>query len=1322
MPRHLRTACSIGMLLLLPLVLALSAAVHAQDYTYIEETTGWEATYGGPPTMVWHPQVHYVSADSGSPAAPYTSWETAAHTIQDAVDAATTPGAVVLVTNGVYATGGRAVSGMVTNRVTVDRAVVVQSVNGPEVTIIQGPSQREDGEIRGVYLANGAVLSGFTVKNGYVRDDGGGVWCQSTDSVVTNCTLTDNDSYGVGGGVSGGTLINCTISKNFSMGGGGAVDCNLVNCTLADNFAYDGGGGAYDSTLTNCTLISNGGEWAGGAEYCLLNNCTLTNNWTLSKYGGGAARSTLNNCVLAGNRTEHSGGGAYQCTLNNCTLTGNWTTLSLDDYGLGGGGAFDCVLNNCTLTGNSSAGETGGGAVACTLTNCIIYYNSAAATDSPNYRDCTIEYSCTTPLPPGLGNISSDPMFVNFLAGDYHLSPSSPCVNTGTNHDWMLLATDLDRNPRIIFDVVDMGAFEWLPYTYTTNNGTITITGYFGPGGDVVIPETINGLPVTDIWDRSFSGDNSLTSVTIPNGVPYIRFMVFAGCKNLASITIPDSVIGIDSESFAGCISLASITIPDSVTFIGETAFYSCTSLTSVTLPNSVKYIYEKAFERCTSLASVTIPNSVNSIGTRAFNYCTSLTNVTIPDSVNYLGHAAFGHCTNLTSITIPDSVTRIRVGVFESCTSLASVTIPNSVTEIWDWAFRGCTSLTSVTIPDSVTTIGANAFDFCISLTSITIGANVTSIADHAFIECSSLTGVYFKGNAPTLGGADVFVGSDLVTVYYLAGTMGWEATYGGRPTALWGPPTITEQPVDQTLTEGGAAEFTVIADGSRPLSYQWWFGNAPIAGAIGPSLFVANATMSVAGSYFVVVTNAYGSITSSNAALTVLPAPPKIRVIAASGVSGGNVVVPIHMTVTANENALGFSLIYDPAVLSYDSIALGSGSVGGSLLPNTSQTNLGKLGIAVTLPIGVSYAPGVQEVVQVTFLARPVTSPTMTLVDFGDQPTPRELVNVQAIVLPATYSGAMMQITPGTYEADVAPRPNGDQNVSIADWVQVGRFVAGLDKVTSPDEFQRIDCAPRSNRGNGNLTVTDWVQAGRYAAGLDPITIVGGPTAGHSLLAPSPQPSGDSSDVPLRVVRVLSTNSWGGQTVTASLEMDALGDETAFGASLSFDSMALRYLSARLGSHAANSILNVNSNDAADGRLGLLLSLPIGSTLVSGTRELVLIDFQIVPTTAGATSLTLNDAPVVREVSDPSANTLSTAYENGAVGVLGLPVLNAALLNQDITLSWAVPVAPFVLQASGAFGEWSDVVEPPTTNGLTVSITVPLLSTNQFFRLRKN
>src|SRR5262249_35074465 len=134
-------------------------------------------------------------------------------TIQDAVDASTLPGALVLVTNGIYATGGRAVYGTMTNRLAVDKPVAVRRVNGPQFTTIQGRRApgvtNGDAAVRCVYLTDGASLVGFTVLNGATRSagsenheqSGGGLWCQSANVVVSNCVLTANSANWYGGGV-----------------------------------------------------------------------------------------------------------------------------------------------------------------------------------------------------------------------------------------------------------------------------------------------------------------------------------------------------------------------------------------------------------------------------------------------------------------------------------------------------------------------------------------------------------------------------------------------------------------------------------------------------------------------------------------------------------------------------------------------------------------------------------------------------------------------------------------------------------------------------------------------------------------------------------------------------------------------------------------------------------------------------------------------------------------------------------------------------------------------------------------------------------------
>jgi hypothetical protein len=369
--------------------------------------------------------VHYVAANSAHPVPPYLSWSTAATRIQDAVDLADA-GGQVLVSDGVYATGGRAVSGLMTNRVTVDRAVTVQSVNGPQFTVVRGwqvpGSITGLGAIRCVFLADGATLSGFTLTNGATLDGlgssanqtGGAVWCESTNAVLSNCVLGGNWAFERAGGAWQGTLNNCL---------------------LAGNVAFDNGG----------ALSSSQG---GGAFASVLNRCLLTQN-SATVEGGGAHSSTLIDCTLTANSSV-DGGGANSSALYNCLLTANGAVW-------GGGGVAGGTLTGCTLSGN--AADEGGAAYYASLENCIVYYNTGAPNEGADSYLCTLAYCCC-PDASGPGVFADEPLFVDRTAGDFHLQPNSPCINAGANsaaHG----PTDLAGRPRIVGGTVDIGAYEF---------------------------------------------------------------------------------------------------------------------------------------------------------------------------------------------------------------------------------------------------------------------------------------------------------------------------------------------------------------------------------------------------------------------------------------------------------------------------------------------------------------------------------------------------------------------------------------------------------------------------------------------------------------------------------------------------------------------------------------------------------------------------------------------------------------------------------------------------------------------------------------------
>jgi hypothetical protein len=494
----------------------------------------------------WQGTTRYVSAASTNPIAPYSSWASAALTIQDAVDAAA-PGDEIVVTNGVYQTGARAVYGM-SNRVAVTKAVTVRSVNGPAYTSIVGRGPIGENAIRCVYLTNGAVLAGFTLTNGATQDDGdpeidsvsnsgGGVWCETRGAVVTSCVLAGNSAFSYGGGAFGNTLNNCTLTGNsapYGAGtagstlndstltnnsaeiGGGAWECVLKNCTLTGNRAEIGGGGAHSSRLTNCTVTSNSVysittafNYGGGVASSTLENCLVMGNsaWDENGVGGGAHASTLNNCTLRGN-FAHGGAGAILSTLNNCLVLEN---LAASD-GCGGGAALS-TLNNCTLSGNSAS--YGGGCCSSTLNNCIVYDNTARASGD-NYTTGTFNYSCTTPAPAsGVGNITNAPLLVDTNGwSNLRLQSNSPCINAG-NNAYVTVATDLDGLPRIAGGTVDIGAYEFQSPASTISYAWLQQSGLPTDGSADDADTDHDGLNNWQEWMAGTDPTNALSALRL---------------------------------------------------------------------------------------------------------------------------------------------------------------------------------------------------------------------------------------------------------------------------------------------------------------------------------------------------------------------------------------------------------------------------------------------------------------------------------------------------------------------------------------------------------------------------------------------------------------------------------------------------------------------------------------------------------------------------------------------------------------------------------------------------------------------------------------
>jgi hypothetical protein len=309
-------------------------------------------------------------------------------------------------------------------------------------------------------------------------------------------------------------------------------------------------------------------------------------------------------------------------------------------------------------------------------------------------------------------------------------------------------------------------------FTYVTNNGSITITGYSGPGGAVTIPSNINNLAVTGIGNAVFKQNFNLTSVTLPN-----------------------TLTSIGNNAFDSCLLLTQIVIPDSVTNIGNYAFEVCFNVTNVILGNGLLSVGDYSFYSENKLNTVVFGTNIASLGAHAFE-STALTSIRIPDTVTTMAGAVFQNCTHLTNAVIGSGATSVPGNGFNGDSALTTVVFGPNVTAIGSQAFDGC-GLTSVTIPDTITFIDISAFNSNPNLTSVVVGSSVATINQYAFAFCSRLAGIYFKGSAPALG--SFAFSSDTATVYYLPWMSGWTSTYGGLLTAPWNPPVEPGHPAMQ-------------------------------------------------------------------------------------------------------------------------------------------------------------------------------------------------------------------------------------------------------------------------------------------------------------------------------------------------------------------------------------------------------------------------------------------------------------------------------------------------------------------------------------------
>ena len=241
-----------------------------------------------------------------------------------------------------------------------------------------------------------------------------------------------------------------------------------------------------------------------------------------------------------------------------------------------------------------------------------------------------------------------------------------------------------------------------MPYAYTKYRNHVVLEKYTGAEKNVKIPETIDGVSVTEIGDDCFMCNHSIEEVTLGNQVERIGKDAFERCDRLKTVLNGNGVIDIGVGAFDWCTLLEKVEFGSRIERIGNVAFYNCESLREFPPQDDLTEIGEGAFAY-TGLEKFQF-NENTIIGAKAF-YETKWLEDQEKEFLISAGKVLIAYTGKDETVSIPDGIERIAEGSFNRKKRI-KVYVPRTVTKIDHAAFTNCDYI-SIYIPDSVTELG---------------------------------------------------------------------------------------------------------------------------------------------------------------------------------------------------------------------------------------------------------------------------------------------------------------------------------------------------------------------------------------------------------------------------------------------------------------------------------------------------------------------------------------------------------------------------------------------------------------------------------------
>lgn len=235
-------------------------------------------------------------------------------------------------------------------------------------------------------------------------------------------------------------------------------------------------------------------------------------------------------------------------------------------------------------------------------------------------------------------------------------------------------------------------------FAYTADGGEVTITDYIGTSEHVLIPDAIDGLPVTALGHRAFY-EKTVTTVVVPDSVTEIGAACFSGDNYLVSLKLPDGLKRLPPASLESCMRLYDFDLPQSLEKIYSSVFEFNYYLTHLTLPSSLTEIEQLNFIGLYGLQSLTLAEDnaafkldetngllMTADGTRllhCFSDIVPAEEIILPEGVKIVDPFAFHYDYDVERIVLPEGVETIGAMAFAMCPNLTEIVIPASVTDI---------------------------------------------------------------------------------------------------------------------------------------------------------------------------------------------------------------------------------------------------------------------------------------------------------------------------------------------------------------------------------------------------------------------------------------------------------------------------------------------------------------------------------------------------------------------------------------------------------------------------------------------------------------